>query len=116
MDFVSWLSYYTLRPECGANPPQSRLLAQHPEVQDLLRAECLALPSYGEKDLPTKDELQSMKYLANVIHEGQYLENRGFTLGGHAWLIHHSTSPVPISTSQHASSYQGHNPSSRRRP
>lgn len=46
-----------------------RLLAQRPETQQRLRAECLALPSYKAKHLPTKDELKSMKYLSNVIHE-----------------------------------------------
>ena len=67
-----------------ANLSQSRLLAQHPEVQERLRAECLALPSYKLKGLPTKDELKSMKYLANVIHEGQYHVYRWFTLGQNA--------------------------------
>ena len=59
-----------MQPIRSANFPQSRLLAQHPEIQQRLRDECLALPSYGAKDLPTKDELKNMKYLANVIHEG----------------------------------------------
>lgn len=58
---------------------QSRLLAQHPEVQERLRAECLALPSYKAKELPTKDELKSMNYLASIIHEGQYPNDRGLT-------------------------------------
>lgn len=67
-------------PLCGAYPLQSRLLAQHPEVQQRLRAECLALPSYRTKDLPTKDELKNMKYLANVIHEGQCPNDDGLVL------------------------------------
>ena len=59
--------------ECSADIPYSRLLAQYPEVQQRLRAECLALPSYkANNDLPEKDELKTMNYLKNVIHEGQY--------------------------------------------
>ncbi len=69
-----------LRPDCGANLSQSRLLAQHLEIQQRLRAECLALPSYKAQDLPTKDELKNMKYLANVIHEGEYSNDQGFAL------------------------------------
>ena len=54
----------------SADVPKSRLLAQHPEVQQRLRAECLALSSYKSNDLPGKDELRNMKYLRNVINEG----------------------------------------------
>lgn len=71
MDFVSVESLSSGTSQYGADSSDSRLLAQYPEVQQRLRTECLALPSYKAKDLPTKDELKDMKYLANVIHEGQ---------------------------------------------
>ena len=54
----------------NVNMRYSRLLAQHPNVQQLLRVECLQLPSHQEGDLPTKEELKGMKYLGRVIHEG----------------------------------------------
>ena len=57
---------------CSADVPQSRLLAQHPEVQQRLRAERLALSSYKAKDLPDEDELKNMRYLREVINEDQY--------------------------------------------
>lgn len=97
------------------NLSQSRLLAQRPETQQRLRAECLALPSYKAKHLPTKDELKSMKYLSNVIHEGQYSEDHGLSIRQTTWLMLHSTPLVPISTHQHASSYEVNRPSRRRR-
>ena len=50
---------------------RSRLLVQHPQVQQRLRAECLALPSYKVNNLPEKDELKNMTYLRNVIYEGR---------------------------------------------
>ena len=56
----------------SAYSPQSRLLAQNPEVQQRLRAECLSLPSYKAHNLPKKDELKNMSYLKNVIHEGPH--------------------------------------------
>ncbi len=64
----------------GTNLSQSRLVAQHPEIQQRLRAECLALPSYKAQELPTKVELKNMKYLTNVIHEGEYFNNHVFAL------------------------------------
>ena len=103
-------------PECDADNSQSRLLAQHPDVQQRLRAECLALTSYKAKDLPTKDELKNMKYLANVIHEGQYSNDHGLKPEQNAWLMLHSTPSVPIGTHQHAPSYEIHSPPRRRRP
>ena len=55
---------------CSSYSLQSRLLAQNPEVQQRLRAECVSLPSYKENNFPEKDEIKNMKYLRNVIHEG----------------------------------------------
>ena len=60
-----------MRPTSSAYSLQSRLLAQNPEVQQRLRAECLSLPSYKANNLPDKDEIKNMAYLKNVIHEGQ---------------------------------------------
>ena len=78
MDFVSVKSLSSGMSQYGADSSNSRLLAQYPEVQQRLRAECMALPSsYKAKDLPTKEELKHMKYLANVIHEGQQSNDRG---------------------------------------
>ena len=51
---------------------QSRLLAQNPKIQQRLRAECLSLPSYKAHNLPERYELINMKYLNNVIQEGQH--------------------------------------------
>ena len=55
----------------GAYSLQSRLLAQNSEVQRRLRTECLSLPSYKAHNLPEKDEMKNMKYLNNIIQEGQ---------------------------------------------
>ena len=101
---------------CSANLWQSRLLAQHPEVQQRLRAECLALPSYITKDLPTKEELKKMKYLANVIHEGllpmdmysHFCPNPKLNLG--------STPLVSLRTDQYASGHKNNRPPRWRRP
>ena len=62
----------TMHQDSSANILQSRLLAQHPEVQNRLRAECLALSSYKANNLPDKGELKNMKYLKDVIDEGQH--------------------------------------------
>lgn len=77
-------------------------------VQQRLRTECLALPSYKAKELPTKNELKKMDYLANVIHEGQHPNDHGLAHVQNAWLILHSTPFVPIRTRQYAPSYEPH--------
>lgn len=52
----------------------SRLLAQHPDIQERLREECVSLPSHTDGDLPTKDELKNMRFLNKVIKEGKYCQ------------------------------------------
>ena len=59
-----------MHPNSSSYSPQSRLLAQNPEVQQRLRADCLSLPSHKANNLPDKDEIKNMAYLKNVIHEG----------------------------------------------
>lgn len=54
----------------------SRLLALHADVQQQLRAECLALRSHQHGDRPSKDELKGMKLLGRVLHEGKFREER----------------------------------------
>ena len=61
-----------MHPISNTHSPQSRLLAQNPEVQQRLRTECLSLPSYKAHNLPEKDEIKNMSYLKNVIHEGPH--------------------------------------------
>ena len=72
MDSVSRFPNLTMHLISNAYSLQSRLLAQNPEIQQRLRAECLSLPSYKAHNLPEKDEMKNMKYLNNVIQEGQY--------------------------------------------